>query len=140
MKNIHSILLLSLLLVGGCSQIPKSDEPSTSEASHQLSSESPSREILQPRSKKELEAMIKAAIAEQGNAANLNHIDTSRVTDMSFMFYGSQFNGDISKWDVSKVKNMTFMFQLSAFNGDISQWDMTNVTDMFHGSPFNGDN
>ena len=104
MKNIHSTLFLSILLVGACSHLAKSDEPAPSAATSQLCSESPSREILQPQSKDELEELIKAAIAEQGNAANLNHIDTSRVTDMNQLFFESKFNGDISQWDVSKVK------------------------------------
>jgi surface protein len=38
------------------------------------------------------------------------------------MFYGSQFQGDISKWDVSSVQNMRGMFNKSKFNGDISNW------------------
>jgi surface protein len=29
------------------------------------------------------------------------------------------FNGDISKWDVSSVTNMSYMFWATAFNGDI---------------------
>jgi surface protein len=47
------------------------------------------------------------------------------------MFYGSEFNGDISKWDVGSVKDMRSMFsKFSHFNGDISKWDVSNVTDM----------
>ena len=67
---------------------------------------------------------------------------TSNVQDMSRMFYGSQFNGDISNWDVSNVQNMHTMFELSQFNGDISNWDVSNVQDMnsmFYRSQFNGD-
>jgi surface protein len=29
---------------------------------------------------------------------------------MGYMFYDSQFNGDISKWNVSNVEDMSFMF------------------------------
>ena len=53
---------------------------------------------------------------------------------MYYMFYGSIFNGDISKWDVSNVKDMTCMFEKSKFtgeNGDISNWDVRNVEDMY---------
>ena len=46
------------------------------------------------------------------------------------MFFGSVFNGDISKWDTSKVKDMYGMFAHSVFNGDISKWDVSSVTDM----------
>jgi len=35
------------------------------------------------------------------------------------MFKDSHFNGDISKWDVSNVTNMSSMFSGSKFNGDI---------------------
>ena len=36
--------------------------------------------------------------------------DVSNVTDMSQMFYASNFNLNISNWDVSKVENMAYMF------------------------------
>jgi len=41
---------------------------------------------------------------------------------MSYMFYYSEFNNDISNWDVSKTTDMTSMFNFSSFNGDISKW------------------
>ena len=67
--------------------------------------------------------------------------DVSNVTDMSRMFYDSQFNGNISSWD-SNVTDMDDMFNNSQFNGDISNWDVSNVermNKMFKGSQFNGD-
>ena len=34
----------------------------------------------------------------------------SITTYMSFMFYSSSFNQDVSEWDVSNVTNMSYMF------------------------------
>ena len=89
----------------------------------------------------ELKDLIKYAIKEFGADCNLNWIDVSNITDMSFLFK-SDFNGDISKWNVSNVTNMNSMFFGSAFNGDISEWDVSNVTnmeEMFCCSYFNND-
>ena len=97
---------------------------------------------LFPKTKYELMFMIDDEIAKNGNKCSLNHIDVSEITDMSRLFYGSDFNGDISLWDVSNVKDMESIFSLSEFNGDISGWDVSNVEDMrymFCYSKFNGD-
>ena len=75
-----------------------------------------------PKTKEELMVIVNELIKERGNEANLNDIDVSRITDMSHLFAGSKFNGDISNWDVSGVKNMRWMFWDSKFNGDISKW------------------
>ena len=105
-------------------------------------------EVLNPkrvvaRDRGHLSELIKDAVNKYGIKCDLNFIDVSNVTDMSFMFYYNyDFNGDISKWDVSKVKNMSRMFNTSKFNGDISNWDVSNVEDMycmFYNSRFNGD-
>ena len=96
------------------------------------------KHTLFPKTTDELKQMIKDEISKNGNECSLNHIDVSRITDMSELFYWSNFNGDISNWNVSKVTNMHFMFSYSKFNGDISNWDVSNVTDMrwmFHDSP-----
>ena len=86
-----------------------------------------------PKTKEELKELVNKLIKERGNEADLNDIDTSEITDMSYMFTYSKFNGDISNWDVSKVKNMGYMFWDSSFtakNGDISNWDVSNVKNM----------
>ena len=41
-----------------------------------------------------------------GDEADLNRLDVSGVTDMEFLFEGSQFTGDISNvTDISKMFN-----------------------------------
>ena len=90
-----------------------------------------------PKTSEELINIIKDEIKKKGWNCNLNHIDVSKITDMSSLFssdyYGhglNRFNGDISKWDVSSVKDMSEMFNGSRFNGDISKWDVSSVKDM----------
>ena len=85
---------------------------------------------LFPKAKDELKSMIEREIDINGYDCDLNHIDVSNVTDMSYVFYDTKFNGDISNWDVSNVKDMSGMFRESEFNGDISNWDVSNVKDM----------
>ena len=100
------------------------------------------KHTLFPETKDELEQMIKDEISKNGNKCSLNHIDVSKITDMSGLFFGSKFNGDISEWNVSNVTNMGGMFDSSIFNGDISDWDVSNVAimaQMFLGSVFDGD-
>ena len=90
-----------------------------------------------------IEDIVEEQIELLGNEADLNHLDTSEVTNMGLMFFmHSQFTGDISKWDVSNVTDMMLTFSLSQFNGDISKWDVSNVTNMigtFSLSQFTGD-
>ena len=54
-------------------------------------------------SNRELKELIKRRIREQGPNCDLNDIDVSRVSDMSYLFYNLAFEGDISRWDVSRV-------------------------------------
>ena len=99
-----------------------------------------------PTTRDELRQLVYKLIDERGYDADLNDIDTSEITDMSYMFNGSNFDGDISEWDVSNVKYMSYMFGNSYFtgeNGDISNWDVSNVEDMdymFYYSEFTGKN
>ena len=65
---------------------------------------------LFPKTKNELKQMIEDEIDKNGNECSLNNIDVSKITDMAKLFYGSEFNGDISDWDVSNVENMEWMF------------------------------
>lgn len=92
--------------------------------------------------------VVRDEISRLGYHANLNHIDVSRVTDMSYLFNARyegeppEFDGDISQWNVSNVVNMENMFENSPFNGDISRWNVSsvkNMNSMFSRSQFNGD-
>ena len=84
-----------------------------------------------PETRKELKDIILQRIKDEGNKVDLNDIDTSNITDMSYLFAYTNFNGDISKWDVSNVTDMNYMFSgCRSFNQDISSWDVSKVTDM----------
>ncbi|STQ88912.1 BspA family leucine-rich repeat surface protein [Helicobacter pullorum] len=86
-----------------------------------------------PKTKEELKDLVNDL------SINLGYIDTSKITDMSKLFFQTSrtdFSG-IEKWDVSNVENMYAMFEEAAsFNADISKWNVSNVEDM--GSMFNG--
>ena len=83
-----------------------------------------------PENKEELEKIIKDRISKEGQNCDLNDIDVSQIDDMSFLFYGSNFNVNISYWYTSNVKDMFMMFSKSKFTGDISGWDVSKVEDM----------
>ena len=86
-----------------------------------------------PKTKFELEGIIRKRLKEEGNNVDLNDIDTSKITDMSKLFPGfsPDFNGDISEWNVSNVTNMRSMFYgCKDFNQDISDWDVSKVKDI----------
>ena len=80
---------------------------------------------------------LNSAFANNSNLtyADLNSLNTSNVTDMNNMFYGTLFyltTLDVSNWDTSNVTNMSNMFYYanSLKNLDVSKWDTRNVTDM----------
>ena len=87
---------------------------------------------LRPSTKWELRNLIESELCRQGPDADLNHIDVSEVTDMSFLFYGfCVHNIKIDMWNVSNVKTMEGMFyELSRFNCDLSRWNVSNVENM----------
>ena len=71
----------------------------------------------------------------------LDNWDTSKVTDMYYMFNRAGYNattwniGDISDWDTGVVEDMSGMFYRAAFaaptfNLDLSGWNTSNVTIM----------
>ena len=86
-----------------------------------------------PKTKEELAANIKE-LFDKGET-NLNCIDTSAITDMSYLF--GTFNNiknisfNVSNWNVINVTNMSYMFyDCKNFDCDLSSWDVSNVTDM----------
>ena len=84
---------------------------------------------VQPKTKEQLKQLINYAFKH--DIYDLNFIDTSKITDMSWLFENVKHNFDISSWDVSNVTNMTGMFYCCYdFNCDLSNWDVSNVTDM----------
>lgn len=107
-----------------------------------------------PETKKELRKLC------DNLSVNLGDIDTSLITDMSYLFevsertndqfegietwdvsnvedmYGmflenQSFNRPLEKWNVSNVKNMACMFLgAESFNQPLEKWDVSNVKDM----------
>ena len=66
--------------------------------------------------------------------SDLSNWNVSNVDDMSSMFEGSIVKsiGNLSNWSVSKVTSMSSMFEESLIEslGDISNWDVSSVIDM----------
>ena len=90
-----------------------------------------------PKDKEALRKIIQKKIKTEGLEADLNDIDTSKITDMSYLFnilpneQKFKLNINISEWDVSNVKDMSCMFvNCISFNCNISEWDVSNVEDM----------
>ena len=85
-----------------------------------------------PQTKDELIENIKELLYKREN--DLNCIDTSAITDMSFLFMNINViidNIDVSNWNVSNVTNMEGLFNnCKKFNCDLSKWDVSNVNDM----------
>ena len=85
-----------------------------------------------PQTKEELIKNIKELLYKREN--DLNCIDTSAITDMSFLFLNINViidNIDLSNWDVSNVTTMEGLFNnCKKFNCDLSKWDVSNVKDM----------
>ena len=85
-----------------------------------------------PETKEELSKNIEECLNSKNY--NLNCIDTSKITDMSDLFYSSKFeniNIDVSNWDVSNVKDMSYMFnECQNFDCDLSKWDVSKVENM----------
>ena len=98
-----------------------------------------------PTTREELEDEISIRLSR--GQTNLNDIDTSKITDMSYLFFADKRdlrNLDISKWDTSNVTDMRSMFyECPNFNCDLSDWNVSKVKDIrcmfFNCHKFNSD-
>lgn len=74
--------------------------------------------------------MFLGASSLTGTTGNWNW-DTSNIETMSSMFYGTQFNGDVSNWNVSSGRLFNNMFRnVVSFNQDISGWNMSSAQNL----------
>ena len=59
--------------------------------------------------------------------------DTSKVTNMSGLFFNTSFNQPLNSWNVSKVTDMAYMFiKATNFNQPLNSWNVSNVTNINH--------
>ncbi|MBZ7977772.1 BspA family leucine-rich repeat surface protein [Campylobacter sp. RM12654] len=85
-----------------------------------------------PKNKKQLEKIL------YDDSVYLGDIDTSLITDMSYLFLGifrDDFSG-IEKWDTSNVVNMDSVFYNCMFFNKKLEWNtskVTNMNNMFEG-------
>ena len=73
------------------------------------------------------EALLRDMVA---NGQDVTKVVTTKVINMTGMFYYSTFDQDISSWDVSSVTNMMICLEATSFNQDIGSWDVSSVTNM----------
>ena len=73
-------------------------------------------------------------IEKKAESLDVSNLDTSKITDMHYMFNDCHrlTTIDVSKWDTSKVTNMDSMFYScnSLTTLDLSNWDTSNVGGM----------
>ena len=77
--------------------------------------------------------------ADMNNANSITgaeYLNTSRVTDMSYMFYSYGYYGcitpDVSKWNTRNVKSISSMFAGASFESapDVSAWNTASMEDV----------
>ena len=98
-----------------------------------ITSNSKSANMLKPKTRDELISLIGEELERQGPDADLNFIDTSDITDMSYLFEKLDIrNIKIDQWNTSNVTKMHCTFlNCNEFVGDgLETWDTSNVTDM----------
>jgi hypothetical protein len=72
-------------------------------------------------------------------------INNGSINNLEFLFFGTQFNQDISGWDVSNINTFRQMFgNNSQFNQNLGDWqlsnNLTNTSLMFSGSGMSTEN
>ena len=74
-------------------------------------------------------AGLDALVREESRWDQLGTSCTSRITNMSSIFYNADaFNQDIGGWDTSSVTDMIWMFRnADAFNQNLTYWDVDSV-------------
>ncbi|OHU81957.1 hypothetical protein BKN38_07905 [Helicobacter sp. CLO-3] len=144
-KNLAFISIAAFgLAFGACNA--DTDKPSTNPLTDK------SKHIYHPQTRGELVKLLRY------ESIKLDTIDTSKITDMSFLFADMpsnecdkiKFDGlspqranckstagerkdfsGIETWDVSNVKNMQGMFEYAkSFNQPLDSWDVSNVENM----------
>lgn len=72
-----------------------------------------------------------AASFNNGGSSSINTWDTSNVTDIGGVFWGTKaFNQPVGNWNLSKSTTLWAAFlSAEAFNQDLSHWDTSKVTD-----------
>lgn len=86
-----------------------------------------------PKTREELDSIIRKLMSERGLNADLNDIYTGDIKDMSSLFhhYSHIEEIDISEWDTHSCTDMNHMFyNCEYFNCDLSEWDTSNVRNM----------
>lgn len=87
--------------------------------------------VIKPKDNIELKKIVDYYSNADNYMDSLNWLDVSDIRNMSYVFFESVYNGDISKWDVSNVTDMSYMFAFSyCYDINISEWDVSNVNNM----------
>ena len=131
MKNLTDYIAEAYEYNYNISNVPKYTSTGTDKVDIKNKTNNKTNYTVQPKNKDELSDIITNAF--KNKQYDLNFIDTSKITDMAWLFDNVNHNFDISYWDVSNVTNMEFMFYYcNNFDCDLSNWDVSNVTNMRH--------
>lgn len=98
--------------------------------------ENPYEKLYMQRTANETSMVGLFAYTPASTTLDLSNINTSKVTDMSYMFnYCKVSYLDLSGFDVSNVTNMEYMFSFCSSEINVDGWDtskLTNVDHMFY--------